>query len=112
MTRKLLGLMAAVLVTSGLAVPAASAHTRHPHPRPVIFVHGFAGSGAQFETQARRFASNRYPAEHIEGHEYDSLFTVETVDEVFARLDQRIARMLDRTQADRVDLLATPSAPG
>jgi pimeloyl-ACP methyl ester carboxylesterase len=106
MLRKLLVLMAAALATSALTVPAAPAHPRHLHPRPVIFVHGFAGSGAQFETQARRFASNGYPAEYVEAHEYDSLFTVETVDEVFARLDQRIARLLDRTGADRVDLLA------
>jgi pimeloyl-ACP methyl ester carboxylesterase len=106
MIRKLLALMAAVLAAAGLTVPAASAHARYPHPRPVIFVHGFAGSGAQFETQARRFAGNGHPAEYIEAHEYDSLFTVETVDEVLARLDQRIARLLDRTGADRVDLLA------
>ena len=47
----------------------------------MIFVHGFSGSGAQFETQARRLASNGYPAEHIEAHDYDSLFTGETVDD-------------------------------
>jgi pimeloyl-ACP methyl ester carboxylesterase len=108
MIRKLLALVAAVLAASGLAAPAAPAHPWHPRPspRPAIFVHGFSGSGAQFETQARRFASNGYPAEYIEAHDYDSLFTVETVDQVFARLDQRIARLLERTRADRVDLLA------
>jgi pimeloyl-ACP methyl ester carboxylesterase len=108
MLRKLLTLTAAVLAASGLAATAAPAHPWHPRssPRPAIFVHGFSGSGAQFETQARRFASNGYPAEHIEAHDYDSLFTVETVEQVFTRLDQRIARLLERTGADRVDLLA------
>ncbi len=106
MIRKLVVLVAAALAASGLTAPAAPAHTWHPRPRPVIFVHGFSGSGAQFETQARRLASNGYPAEHIEAHDYDSLFTGETVDDVYSRLDQRIARLLDRTGADRVDLLA------
>jgi len=106
--RKLLALTAAVLAASGLAAPAAPAHPWHPRPgpRPAIFVHGFSGSGAQFETQARRFASNGYPAEYLEAHDYDSLFTVETVEQVSARLDERIARLLERTGADRVDLLA------
>jgi pimeloyl-ACP methyl ester carboxylesterase len=106
MPRKLLALLAALLAAAALAPPAASAHPRQPRPRPLVFVHGFAGSGAQFETQARRFASNGYPAERIEAHEYDSLFTTETVEQVLARLDQRIARLLAETGADRVDLVA------
>jgi pimeloyl-ACP methyl ester carboxylesterase len=73
--------------------------------RPIVFVHGFAGSGAQFETQALRFTSNGYPPEHIAFHEYDSLFSVETREEVFARLDRRIAELLDASRADKVDLL-------
>lgn len=105
MLRKLLAIMAAVLVLSGLSVTTAPAHARHRDPRPVIFVHGFSGSGSQFETQAKRFASNGYPAEVIEAHEYDSLFTVNTVDQVFAALDARIARLLRQTRADKVDLL-------
>jgi pimeloyl-ACP methyl ester carboxylesterase len=28
---------------------------------PIVFVHGFSGSGAQYETQALRWASNNYP---------------------------------------------------
>jgi pimeloyl-ACP methyl ester carboxylesterase len=72
----------------------------------VVFVHGFSGSGGQFETQARRLASNRYPATYIETHEYDSTFGVNTRDQVFAALDARIARLLGTTGADRVDLLA------
>jgi len=45
---------------------------------PVIFVHGGAGSAAQFESQAMRFTSNGYPAECIMAFEYDSSFTKET----------------------------------
>lgn len=39
---------------------------------PIIFVHGGAGSGAQYQSQAMRFASNGYPADHIRVFDYDS----------------------------------------
>lgn len=94
---------AALLVT--VLPGAAAAHPDRPAFRPVVFVHGSAGSALQFETQAKRLASNGYPADIIEAHDYDSTFTVETAEQVFARLDDRIARLLARTGADRVDLL-------
>lgn len=40
---------------------------------PVIFVHGFVGSGAQYQSQAMRFASNGYPAGYVRVFEYNSL---------------------------------------
>ena len=73
--------------------------------RPVIFVHGFSGSGAQFETQAKRFTSNGYPPELIALHEYDSGFGLETTEDVYTRLDQRIVDLLEESGADQVDLL-------
>jgi len=73
--------------------------------RPIIFVHGSTGSGAQFETQALRFTSNGYRPELIALHEYDSLFTVETRAQIYARLDQRIDQLLRMSHADKVDLL-------
>ncbi|MCS7144639.1 MAG: hypothetical protein NZ879_06430 [Archaeoglobaceae archaeon] len=41
--------------------------------RPMIFVHGLAGSGAQFESQALRFTSNGYPENYILVFEYDTI---------------------------------------
>jgi hypothetical protein len=96
------------LAAPQVAPTAAGAHadpgpaTRH---RPVIFVHGAAGSAQQFESQAQRFASNGYPADIIEGHEYDSPSIATILDQVWAGLDQRIDRLLASTGADRVDLL-------
>ncbi|MFI0350851.1 alpha/beta fold hydrolase [Actinomadura sp. 9N407] len=104
MLRRLVALLCVLLLVPVAAVSAA--HGDGSRPRPVVFVHGFSGSGGQFETQARRLASNRYPAGHIETQEYDSTFGTTTRDQVFASLDERIARLLDRTGADRVDLLA------
>jgi len=105
---RLLGIVGLVLlaVSSAAATPATgeASHGRH-RLRPVIFVHGGAGSGAQFETQAMRLTSNGYPAELIAVHEYDSTFGLNTMEEVWAGLDALIAEMQERTGADQVDLL-------
>jgi pimeloyl-ACP methyl ester carboxylesterase len=91
------------LVVAVTSVPAGA--QAHEGKHPIVFVHGFSGSGSQFETQARRFAGSGYPAEIIEAHEYDSTFTVNTVEQIYAGLDARIARLLAQTGAGRVDLL-------
>jgi len=103
MLRKVLALAAALMAATALPAPPAQAQAT---VRPVIFVHGSAGSGTQFETQAKRLATNGYPIDVIEAHDYDSTFATESVDQVFARLDARIARLLAATGADQVDLLA------
>jgi pimeloyl-ACP methyl ester carboxylesterase len=94
-------------LVAGLSPGAAQAHpVRHGDLRPIVFVHGFSGGAQQYETQAKRFASNGYPASFIEVHEYDSLFGINTVDQIYASLDARIARLLGQTGADKVDLTA------
>ena len=103
--------LVAVVVLSAVALTAASADDRTPATadpevrRPMVFVHGFTGSGAQFQTQALRFVSNGYPAEHIDVLEYDSLFGEETREQVFDRLERRVGELLEASGADRVDLL-------
>ena len=112
MARKLWAALVAVLVVlSALVIvgPAQAARPASPSSwhrlRPIVFVHGFFGSGSQYETPARRFASNGYPSRYIEAHEYDSTFATTTVAEVHAALDERIARLLRETGADQVDLV-------
>lgn len=73
--------------------------------RPIVFVHGSTGSGAQYESQAMRFASNGYPASYVRVHEYDSTFGINTQAEVLAGLDTLIAELLAETGADKIDLL-------
>ena len=95
-----------VLALAGLlaAAPAASAHWKKPNPTPIIFVHGGAGSGAQFESQALRFTSNGYPASYVRVLEYDSTFGVNTQAQVLANLDALIAKTKQETGVAKVDV--------
>ena len=86
------------------AVPAAEA-APSANQRAVIFVHGFFGSGAQFESQKMRFTSNGYPEPYIRDLEYDSTFGTESRQMVFARLDQLVAELKQRTGKPKVDIL-------
>ena len=124
MTR-LLGSLLAVLVLAA-AAPAAEARSHHPRPHrgshraakrdPVIFVHGFEGSGSQFESQAMRLESNGYPASWIGVLEYNSLeyagaisgagITPQQEAPLFDQLDQLIAHMKAITHRPKVELLA------
>jgi pimeloyl-ACP methyl ester carboxylesterase len=38
---------------------------------PIVFVHGFAGSAQQYDSQAQRFAANGYPLERILDFDHD-----------------------------------------
>ena len=96
--------VAATLATAGASERASTTGDRQ-RLRPMIFVHGFSGSGAQWETQGLRFASNGYPVELVDVLEYDSLFGEETREQVYERLDAQIAALKDESGADQVDLL-------
>jgi pimeloyl-ACP methyl ester carboxylesterase len=102
------------LSVAGLSIPAsASAHApESAHvpaataTRPVVFVHGSAGSAMQFRTQAKRLAGNGYPTAIIEAHEYDSPNVATLLPQIYAGLDARIERLLTASGATQVDLLA------
>ncbi len=86
------------------------------NPNPIIFVHGFDGSGAQFESQEMRLTSNGYPESDIFVFEYDSeLFAsfiangssvVAQEQVLFTQLDQQIAQVKAATHHSKVDLIA------
>ena len=63
---------------------------------PIVFVHGFAGSAQQYESQAMRYIANGYPAERIIAYDHDGAGVdfpayvegvTETVDEALATFD-------------------------
>jgi len=72
---------------------------------PIIFVHGGAGSGAQFESQALRFTSNGYPQKFIHVLEYDSSAIQRILPEVHTRLDALIEKIQAETGKAKVDLI-------
>ncbi len=76
-----------------------------PGAKPIVFVHGGAGSAQQFESQAMRFTSNGYPPSYIWVFEYDSSHAIETLDKVLSRLDAFVEEVLNSTRADKVDLV-------
>ncbi|WP_026311048.1 alpha/beta fold hydrolase [Parafrankia elaeagni] len=103
---------AATAACSDSSAPPASVPTAtpveppaDPSRLPILFVHGGAGSGAQFETPARRFAANGYPVGHIDAIDWDSTFTVETAEQVHTRIDARIDALLTATGAAKVELV-------
>ena len=100
----LVAALIAVLATAPGAL-AAPKGTKQPKLNPVIFVHGFVGSGAQFESQQQRLTSNGYPQRLIAALDYDSTFGLATREQVYARLDAQIARLLRRSGRRKVDLL-------
>ena len=105
--RSITMLLALMLIGLGcLSSPAGAKKHRHfANMRPMVFVHGYTGSAAQFEWQAMRFASNGYPQNYLNAFEYDSSNYATTADEVLAALDERIDTVLQETGADKIDLL-------
>ncbi|MFF4880817.1 alpha/beta hydrolase [Micromonospora sp. NPDC000668] len=107
--RRLLSLMTGLALAAGMSVagvPHAAGAAATSSYRPVVFVHGNAGAASQFQSQAKRLASNGYPLDIIEAHEYDSPNIATILPQVYAGMDARISRLLAATGADKVDLLA------
>lgn len=78
--------------------------------RPVVFVHGGAGSASQFESQAQRFIANGYPRDYLASFEYDT--SAIDSDEYLAMTDARnagidaiIDQLLAISGAEQVDLM-------
>lgn len=105
--RRLTTVLSAVLLVIGgltIAAPGAAADEPPTERRPVVFVHGGAGSGAQFQSQGLRFTSNGYPAGHIRVLEYNSADPAS-----FGTIPGRLDALFDQIQADtgaeQIDLL-------
>jgi pimeloyl-ACP methyl ester carboxylesterase len=60
---------------------------------PIVFVHGGAGSGAQYHAQAMRWTSNGYPADLLSAFEYDGGNVIAAI------LGQRTAPLLAHIEA-------------
>lgn len=85
--------------------------------RPIIFVHGLAGSASQYQTQAMRFASNGYPDDRIVAFEYstdglDAVTRAATGGGLTRRLINLLILSGRGSKAIRFIWCVTPSEPG
>ena len=100
---RIAGGLLAVVVALVLAAPASA---QGFDQNGVIFVHGFVGSGAQFESQKLRFMSNGYPDKWVAAIDYDSTQANASRDQVHTMIDQAVAAMKQATGRPKVDILA------
>src|SRR5438552_14916605 len=84
--------------------PAADAATFRYNP--ILFVHGIEGSGAQFESQAMRFESNRYPTSWVDEVDYNSTRAVGDKSEVDQQIDDATAALKLRAGKSQADVIA------
>ena len=85
--------------------------------RPVLFIHGGAGSASQFESQAMRFRANGYPSSYLAVYEYNTNTGQSALDPVqAAERNIGINAMIDRLRqisgAEQVDLMAHSMGTG
>lgn len=70
---------------------------------PIVFVHGFAGSAQQFQSQAQRFVMNGYPAERLRAYEHDGVAT--DIPGFVAGLDEVIDEVREKFGTEKVFLM-------
>ncbi|MBT2400823.1 triacylglycerol lipase [Streptomyces sp. ISL-100] len=91
------GLLAALsLQTPAGAQPAAAA------PDPIVFVHGWNSSGSTWDTMAGRFATDGWPASHLDKWTYSTSQSNATT---ASQLSAEIDRVLAATGATKVDVV-------
>jgi len=77
--------------------------------RPIIFVHGFLGSGDTYAGQIQRFSSNEYCTDRLLAFDWNSLGDR---DAVIGQLDAFIDEALRNTGAEQVDLAGHSAGGG
>lgn len=68
--------------------------------RPLIFVHGTAGSASQYQTQAMRFASNGYPQDHVLAFEYSTAGTAQVTRALTGQLSPDLDTFIDQVREE------------
>src|SRR5688572_11756375 len=75
LSRRACLVMVAAVLTIAVRAPAQAAvgaPAQVANQLPIVFVHGYLGSGAQYRSQAMRFDSNGYPASRIRAFDYST----------------------------------------
>jgi pimeloyl-ACP methyl ester carboxylesterase len=91
-------LVSVLMLTGVLAIAGGGRAEAQVQQLPVIFVHGYLGSGAQYRSQSQRFTSNGWPADRISAIDYSGLAP--------PNLDAYIDSVRQRFGVDRVYVAA------
>jgi pimeloyl-ACP methyl ester carboxylesterase len=75
-----------------------------PSILPIVFVHGFAGSASQFDSQAQRFVANGFPPDKLSAYEHDGAGL--DVMGFVAGLDAHVGGVLQQFGVQQVILIA------
>ena len=103
---RLIGILALVAVLVLSMLPLAAVTGNDDPIKPIIFVHGGAGSAQQFESQAMRFASNGWPVNYLFAFEYTGTIPfAEPLPVLMERLDAFVDSVLVQTGASKVYLM-------
>jgi len=70
---------------------------------PIVFVHGFAGSAQQFQSQAMRYVMNGFPADRLFAYEHDGAGTATT--DFVTGVDTVVDQALAKFSTDKVYLI-------
>jgi pimeloyl-ACP methyl ester carboxylesterase len=100
-------------VTTDTTDTTAAQASCDPSERPIVFVHGFMGSGDTWANHAMRLSSNGYCHEHIVAFDWNTLDQGEnaTIARI-AELDGRVDVLLAATGATQVDLVGHSAGGG
>ncbi|ROP35139.1 alpha/beta fold hydrolase [Saccharothrix texasensis] len=93
-----------VALVVALVSTVAAAPAQADALAPIVFVHGQQGSAQQWQSNAKRFSGNGYPDAALHAYEYDT--SIPTNDHAVAGLEAFITRVLARTGATKVDVIA------
>lgn len=77
---------------------------------PIVFVHGFAGSAQQYESQAMRFVANGYPQERIVAYDHDGAGV--DIEAYVAGLSDVVDETLATFDVDQVNLVGHSRGTG
>ena len=73
------------LALLALAAGAAFAPAAHAQSEPIVFVHGYSGSGSNWDVMAARFTASGYPSRNLYKFDYSSLVNSNTVSAIELR---------------------------
>ncbi|NWF25816.1 triacylglycerol lipase [Streptomyces sp. PKU-EA00015] len=96
--------LTALLPALGFGTPAGAAGTStfNSSSHPILFVHGYNGSGANWDTMVSRFRNDGWPAAYLDQWSYDSRQSNATTAE---QLAGEVDRLLAATGASQVDVV-------